>query len=697
MSEKYSKITINQLDIDSIADYVVQSKKLVYRDGDLLVSDTNAMDTDQVAGVNSDTIAVAIDNEHRDTVNNALNLGGIPASEYMTATTGAGLITNQLSLKQTFGSDIQDLKDELYQLRNELLKGGYVNNNGQYAGFIDTFRRNHYINIQDSLGIANTSSAANMNEIMIDDAAVYEALDVYDFICLYNSDTASFDIKQIASKNDENRIVVLDSDLRNIVRGDNLLIYKSQGVIHDGLYKFASAADNQISSEEFHTGLSDDTYNLTRRINTSRTGYGTSFRVPEAKQGFVTSVEICARAYGAPGALMAYLMDSRDVDKFLNPALAQNEYNEDVASENPNGWHFFAQSQPYILSSSQGKRYITFNFEQEDGSYPLMTRDEDGVTVRYVLVIEALDVNASNYYDILFLQHRSTGGTLGDLELNNVTYSYTRRSDDSVQPALTTDDALNETDMYYHITTRGVTENEPEAQKQGLYSAYYHLENQISGFGAAKARLMLRVKREGEWAASVDSVEPVVYNGQIINIVNTSATSNIQNTEDLRLKTEIYKRLELRESEADISESVNVVLGSNITKVQGVDTSTITCQTPVLVSNNDKVYRCGYLVNLKARRIDFNNTTGEYTVGEWDHYTMPLTAVYKDFEPVDNEYSDRLIFECSLIGKDLVVKNYNDFELQIFWENRELSTYTDIKSSQMAAIKDLVLSFARGY
>ena len=697
MSNEYPKITLNQIDADAIADYVVQSKKLVYRQGDLLTSDTNAMDTDKVAGINSDTIAVAIDNQHRDTVNNALNLGGLPASEYLTASTGASIISNQMNMKKLYGDDIKDLRDELYQLRNELVKSGLANNNGQYAGYSDLFKRNHYINIQDMIGIGSTVNAANNNEIVIEDPNLLNSLNIYDFISVYNRENKIFDIKQIAAIDTENKLVIFDSDLRNAVRSAEVELYRSQGIIHNGLYKFATAAENQLSTEEFHTGLSDDTYNVTKRINESNKGYGTSFRIPAAKQGFVTSVEICAKAYGAPGALVAYLMDTRDLEKFLNPALAKTEYDEDVANENPDGWHFFAQSQPYTLEAAQGKRYINFNFQQEDGSYPLMTRDEDGVTVRYILVIEALDVNSSNYYDIVFLQHQNAGGTMGDLELNNISYIYTRRSDNSVELALNADEELNKYDMYYHITTRGVTENEPEAQKQGLYTAHYQLQNIKSDFAAAKARLMLRIKREGEWEVVTDSSVPKVYTSEVINVVNTNDSNNIKNIEDLRLKSEIYKRIEERANELEISEQGYTIIGNNITKIQGIDVSTVTSNNPVLLSNGDKIYRCGYLVSINAREISFDSETGDYIIGPWDHYVMPLTQVFKDLEPVNNEYSDRLIFECDLVGQDLAVKKYNDFELQIFWENRELSSYSDIKSSQMGAVKDLVLSFARGF
>ena len=56
----------------------------------------------------------------------------------------------------------------------------------------------------------------------------------------------------------------------------------------------------------------------------------------------------------------------------------------------------------------------------------------------------------------------------------------------------------------------------------------------------------------------------------------------------------------------------------------------------------------------------------------------------------NSNYFSGIVEELSSASRDIFVD-------EVFWENRELSTYTDIKSSQMAAIKDLVLSFVRGY
>ena len=100
MAQDFTKVTINQID-------------------------TKAEDVDKVGGIAADHIAVSIDGD-RETVPNALKLGGKLAADYMTTTTGNSLNKRTENIKSKFGSDILALRDELYQLRGQLAKNGYV-------------------------------------------------------------------------------------------------------------------------------------------------------------------------------------------------------------------------------------------------------------------------------------------------------------------------------------------------------------------------------------------------------------------------------------------------------------------------------------------------------------------------------------------------------------------------------------------
>lgn len=698
MSENnYNKITLNQLDCESIAEYIIETRKVVFRNGDDEVSGTNAQDVDKVSGIDSDKIAIAISNEDRTTVNNALNLGGRPASEFMTETSGNSIALHQNTIKKLYGEDIQDLRDELYQLKNELMKSGLIKYDNQYEGFIDKFRSGKYENIQGLLG---TASSQEGKEIYIEDDTLFKSIDELDYICLKNPANNSIDVKQVASKKEDEKVLVLDSNIRPIVESTNMEVYKSNGIIHDGLYKFASEASTQESSEEYHTGLSDDTYNVVKRITEPKKGFAYSFRIPEAKQGFLKNFEICAKAYGSPNTLNCYIIDERDVDKFLNPVQARDSYNSYLNKEDTNGIRFFASS-TYTLDPSQGKRYIKFDFTQANGKHPLMTRDDEN-PVRYVAIITAMShgTDNSNYVDILFLQSKN----LGDLELNNTLYNYVEQSNDSTHLALSTDEEINKFDMYYHITTVGIIENEPEPLSQGLYSAHCSFDNlKRNGFGAGKARLVLRIRREGEYIARPPSSEnniPVPIINKDLLIENENPANNIRAIADLGLKTERKKPLQTRTNESETTEKVPTIIGNNITKVEGADESTsrITTQTPILVKDGDKVYRMAYVATLKARHVSWDKETGLYdNEKEYVNYIMPLTEVIKDIDLSTREYSDKLIFECDL--KNDTENPLNDFELQLFWENQDLltSNYIDIKRSSMGAIKDLVLSFTRNF
>lgn len=692
-NSEYNKIALSQVDIDAVADYVVIKRKLVYRDGEDVSASNKAQDVEKVSGIKAENIATAVDEEHRDTIKNAQNIvdgdgNEHPFSDFMTIAQGSSLQTKYLRTRNQYGKNLKNLTDELYTLRQELAKGGFIEDRGEYNGYIDTFRKHAPKHLYEMLTIATPGE--EQNEVFIENRAAFQSLNVYDYIVLKNAPLQKFDIRQIAEKDETRRVLVLSDAVRSeILAAENgMEVYLSQGINDEGMFKFAKEAELAMGDEN-HTGLSDDTFKKMIRISEPYKGFGYSFRIPEEKQGFVISFEVCAKAYGTPGSMVCYLIDARDLDNFHNPAQAEADYLTAKAAHSDD-FHFFAASKPLTLSSAYGRRYIKFDFLQENDTYPLMTQDEDGA-IRYIAIVECLDCDNDNYYDIQFLQHKNAQGQLGDLELNNVTYNYTRQADGSTKKALVTDDTINATDMYYHIITRSVIENEVDPEQEGLYSFHVHAKDMVH-----KARVMLRIRKEGAYAANTESSTQKLYHNEQILLQNTDPDNGIKTITELWLDQSIYKPLELRESELNLSQPVPVIIGNNITTLAGKSETAITVNEPAIIKNGDPVYRAGYIVSLKARRVEIEN--GQMVETPYKHFVLPLTEVFKDFRTNDKTASARLLFETDLCRADTDTADYNDFIVQVYWVNHDMSTnYKEVKKAQMGAIKDIAVSFIEGY
>ena len=73
----------------------------------------------------------------RQTVKNSLMLGGIPAEEYLQTVRADTILTDVNQATYNMADDIRNLKDELYQLKNQLVKTGAIKDSNVYNGFID--------------------------------------------------------------------------------------------------------------------------------------------------------------------------------------------------------------------------------------------------------------------------------------------------------------------------------------------------------------------------------------------------------------------------------------------------------------------------------------------------------------------------------------------------------------------------------
>jgi hypothetical protein len=152
----------------------------------------------------------------------------------------------------------------------------------------------------------------------------------------------------------------------------------------------------------------------------------------------------------------------------------------------------------------------------------------------------------------------------------------------------------------------------------------------------------------------------------------------------------------LRNNNLDISKQIDAVIGPNITSIHSIDENRVTVNTPVLIRNEDPIYRMAYKVSLKARKVEQRSNPENF---EFKHFVLPFTEVFKDFRTTDKTASDRLIFEADLFDTEAGESDYyNDFIVQIYWDNTEMdSSYNEVRKAQMGAIKDIAVSFNQGY
>lgn len=674
------KLSLNQIDIDRISSLIVKQKNIVFKEGEEAFSTTSADDTDFVDNQLSKDILISLE-EDRTTAKNALMLGGIPAEDYLSILQNKDIKTNIGKMKLAFGNDINDIKTELISLKKSLMENGYIEQNSGYFEISRSFKdkeENHY-----NVKAFGDCSQGNNDTVLMRSDYGYNKFSRYQFVCITNPSNNKFDIRQIVEMHGENREIVLDSPVSSSVISEQVELTKTKGFVHQGDFKFADEIKARASEDDLYTGLSDDTYKTTRKINIPNKGFGYSFRIPENKQGFIAALEICSRAHGNPGDLICYIIDEKDLYKFKNPNQAQHDAEAYKAYGDDTGFSFFIKSKPTSLKEDDGLRYVKFDFKNIDGTYPLPTIDTINHTNRYVAIIKALDVDEENYYDIIFVQHKENE-FFGDLELNNRTFYYDEKPMDSNLPALTPMKDLEDCDLYYGIITKKVIESRPEPTKCGLYTFHCGFDRIWQKSAPEKLSVVLKVKREGIFNAMPDNITPKVYIDEPIPI----RTNGYNNIEDAKLISLMYKPYQSRTDKNNKFESVKTVIGNNVAEIVGISSQAVTTKKPVLVTQNDKLYRMGYIVSVTAKRIT-TNSNGVVDESVPETLILPLTEVFESSteDSNDENYSDNLLFEIEI--ENAYRKKYNDFEIQVFWENQEMSEYENRKMALMGAIRNI--------
>lgn len=685
-----------------------KKRTVVYREGGLLANPVlrdyqhriiNADDTDLVAGERAENIAVAVSREDRTTVRNAMMLEGHTADYFVSVDSGSDIKERTRMLAESYGNDIASIRDELYQLKYELMKKGIINQTQNQFGYSDIFREGSKPYVHELIG-RPTANCPDKVTIPLDEAAVGK-LDYGDFIVISYPKEQRVDVRQVKEIGTDRETIRVDEDMSGIdLTPGNIEIYKTLGVSQDGSFYFAQEVEYQMDPKPMWTGLDDDTAPMLYKPISETTGsYAYSFRIPESKMGYLTEFQISAKAKGTP-TLSCYIIDEQDIGNFRNPEQARRLYeNGDTTIDGEPKMHFFAKSRPVQLDPSKGESIVTFDFWNDDkDSYPVIDRKDEGRhRVRYAAIITGAYVDASNYASVRFIQSARTGG---DLENNNTIYTYVRQDDSSDTGALQASVELNNKDLYYSVTMHKKIRNEMKAVNRGLYTA--QMENP-EGQAVSRARLTMRFRREGGlWNAIID--EPSVFATGKANhnafdvdcyVDDPNRKGTIRSAVSLGLAEGIHKPLELRDPKlaADVRMRPDVIIGTSIVKADVTDNTRVAPAEPVFVHPHDMVYRNGFAIRVKGKKVTIDPLTKERRVdAQQVIYLKPVAVIRDGHKDKNDEFSDRVVFEGEFLDKDGRSCFFNQLELQVYWEKQLFSEDNAIAETQMGIIRDLVFS-----
>lgn len=667
----------------------MDNKKLIYPSTSLLPMDDIAAyltaihnfannnepvnETKYVNGVSADKIAKAAVNDEgeliviqdeegnilfdgRESVKNAFNLNGKPASEYMLQEDGAFIQNFGENVCSLLTKEITNVKDELYQLKSELARNGLIKNYKLYSGFYDifdesnpkyylitTYKNGSPIQSATICGLSTSFvNSANINKIIPSKNGLIKVGDWFIISQPETGDNYLCKAESIDIKTFEEEITfscfVSENGIPTLNNPETVIITKVQGSYQNGTYSFSKLNDIVYTGKEKYTMLNDDKKTEFQSLNSDQQGLGISFNLPSFIGGALKHFSVRGKYTGTPGALTCYFID--------NSSISNDDF--DITK-------YYAKSK--IVTYDQYEPYDTQEFvfdflDSETGTYPLL---EGGKPYTALIISET--ANLVNSWDIQF---SVTDSDTKDIQINNKAYNF------DLNNGLVENKTIG--DMIFSLTTLEIKEHSESPYTEGLYSS--ELISVPYGESIAKARLTMRINKEG--------------------LFKTNTTGTIEKKGLIHLIPE-----EISPEGLGIKKNDIMIINDQIVNITSdcVNNNITIDKTVVLDEYNNDIYRMGYQVFLRAMKKIWDEENKVFKIISDVSIPMTLKAVIPDNIKKKNTSSDRLIFECEMRNEENEPIDSNEFLLQIVWKSNLLKSDLIAYKQFIGRIYDLNLSF----
>ncbi len=597
----------------------------------------------------------------RNTVMNSLKLGGIDASEYLQRVESGTILADVNDATYNISTDIRNLKDELYQLKNQLIKTGTIKDSAVYNGFIDSFMENNQKHLASTGIMVDTISG---NTILVQGSV--DNLNINDIIVLENN--GKFNIQKIKELNSYNRtrggnaeIIVYSSDSSDddywegaTGRPDahqGSFIQKSLGISKGGKFLFGCKPEDEIVETYDMQYIVKDGVDRCSvfELNHHGHGYGTEITIPASLESHVINkVQVSLAITGTPGGAVRgkfYNFNAGNVDFNISPA---GQTAAISTTDISHGFNNITMDLIVPMQVNPGEKYL-FILQTEGAGF----NDENTLNIGGFVEDNCLDEVHNDSY---IVENITNIGGVGNTERLYKAY--------------------NESDMFLILGTRKLERSEVQKLAYGLYSCefdmYFSKANRI--------RVELLVNREGMFkVGTADEIVNNLAKGKTTEIPLVTSSGKV-------IKDDVFGRYE------------PVVVGKNTFEVYSFKTnnSNIVPAQDVIIAPKADVYRVGYEVQAIAK---FKDKNGEERI---DDFKLDFVGVVPGRDTLrPHESSDRLIFECDFqfdrLEDTIKLDSCHHIQVQVLWHSNVDANILQANEELEGAIFDIVVSTDQAY
>ena len=619
MSDKITRPTIDLLPMSDIEE---ELNKVYLREDEVEKQEELLLD---LLDFNSLSRIAKATEESQTTIDNSNKLGGIYAEEYV-------LIEDAAKINKNTHQEIIALRNELYTLKNELIKRGFADHAEPISGFHEPFRSDNKLFAQKMLSNITYGVGYEDKSIYVD---AINNFTEGTYIAIHGGESPS--VRRVTDTETSGDSIDVDKEIERNIHRDDAKAYEYSGEYYNGTFLFSSDAAETISNQIQYSTLDDETNKKLVSLDSLNVGLGYTFTISDSLvnenfMGYISKLKVQARAIGTPGELQCYILRYEDIGDF-------NHEENNIA---------LGSSHPVYPDINGGIQNIDFEFSD----IPIEARDAELNKNVFCAVIVSKNITADDYWDIMTLKGEDK--PQGGLHQNNVLYEY------SVSGGLRTDSDINVRDLWYRLGIREHIEGSWRLHSEGLYSANFNLRKPALG---SIAQATLRVNKEGQFRTYAEGIVPA---GEKIEI-QPFITGYSMNPDN------------------------KIVVGEKLCDVQSRISNTVRLSQYVQIEGSPTpVYSINYDVYLLARYKVYNSGINEYEYIREDVYK--LDPVYIIPAPHDT-ISDRIVFEKELRDEEGNLLLYNDFKIQVVWNTPASSAALENNPELAGQIYELVVAF----